>query len=65
MIRRLRPLILITGTLLSVLIVAAFVVSGWWWLWVEIRGGTFVGVHAGAFVWGYAPAVPRGVLHAG
>ena len=30
MIRRLRKFILITGTLLSVLIAAAFVASGWW-----------------------------------
>ncbi len=37
MIRRLRKFILITGTTLSVLIVAAFVVSGNWVVAVQIR----------------------------
>jgi len=48
MIRRLRKFILITGTLLSVLIVAAFVASAWWWVWVKLPDGQTIGFHAGA-----------------
>ena len=46
--RRLRSFTLWTGSLLSLLIAAAFVVSGWWWVWFGIRNGPFLGIHAGA-----------------
>ena len=36
MLRRLRTVTLWTGTLLCVLIVAAFVVSGWWWIVFQV-----------------------------
>ncbi len=45
--RRLQPIILITGTLLSVLIAAAFTASAWWRAHLAIPGGPFIGVHAG------------------
>ena len=55
-VRRLRKFILITGTLLCVLIAAAFAVSGWWWAWVAIRNGPFFGIHAGALeYWSPSP----------
>ncbi len=46
--RRLRTFALWTGTLLCVLIAAAFVVSAWWWVWIVVPDGRFIGVHAGA-----------------
>ena len=50
--RRLRRFILITGTTLCVLIAAAFVVSGWWYLGVQLpnRNGPGVGVNGGVFI---------------
>ncbi len=45
---RLRKFILITGTLLCVLIAAAFVVSAWWYVWGVVQDGCFIGIHAGA-----------------
>ncbi len=45
---RLRTFTLWTGTLLSLLIVAAFVVSAWWLLWIGVPGGPFINVHSGA-----------------
>ncbi len=47
MIRRLRKLILITGTLLSLLIAVAFVVSAWWWMYVGFPGYV-IGIDEGA-----------------
>ncbi len=44
----LRTFTLWTGTLLSLLIAAAFVVSARWWVWVIGPDGRFIGVHAGA-----------------
>ena len=37
--RRLRRFVLIVGTTLSVLLAAAFLLSGFWYLEVGIRGG--------------------------
>ena len=58
---RLRKLILITGTLLSLLIVAAFVVSGWWRVWfqfdtfgITIANGS-VGIQRGHAGWFEGP----------
>ena len=56
----LRTFTLWTGSLLCVLIVVAFVVSGWWYLGVQLptRNGPGVGVNGGLFmvtlfqVWG-------------
>jgi hypothetical protein len=63
MIRRLRRTILITGTTLCVLIAAAFVVSAWWWVDVELRTpyGTGMRVVAGEvrFPGGIGPEVVR------
>ena len=59
--RRLRTFTLWTGTLLCVLITAAFVVSTWWWVWVTVPGGPFIAVHAGALEFSY----PVGAAHAG
>ena len=46
--RRLRTLTLWTGTLVSLLIAAAFVVSAWVWAWIVVSGDRFMGVNAGA-----------------
>ncbi len=49
---RLRTYTLWTGTLLSVLIAAAFVASGWWYLGVQLPtgNGPGVGVNGGVFI---------------
>ena len=41
---RLRTLTLWTGTTLSLLVAAAFVVSGWWWVWLMVPGGPLDGI---------------------
>ncbi len=48
--RRLRTFTLWIGTLLCVLIAAAFVVSGWWSFGLDVKGGPFVMV-VGGTVW--------------
>ena len=56
MIRRLRTFILITGTTLSVLIVAAFVVSAWWDFGAGVPfGGISVEQGSGAIFLGVDP----------
>ena len=52
---RLRTFILITGTLLSVLIAAAFVVSAWWLIGMNTQGGIVVLVQSGTLVIGLDP----------
>ena len=52
MMFRLRRLILITGTFVSVLLLVAFVASGWWYFEVGIRGVAYIGIGSGAVdVW--------------
>ena len=56
--RRLRTFTLWTGSLLCVLIAAAFVVSAWWWMAVEVRGGgPFIGIYAGAINYSQSPVL--------
>ncbi len=45
--RRLRSIILWTGTTLCVLITAAFVLSGWWQVQVPLPDGAFVYIRSG------------------
>ena len=58
---RLRTFTLWTGTLLCLLLAAAFMVSAWWWVSIEIRGGPFIGVYAGALEYTF----PAGSIRAG
>ncbi len=60
--RRWRTAVLWGGCTLSVLIAAAFTVSGWYMVWGEIRGGPYVGVHGGALVLAY-PSARTGAGH--
>ena len=45
--RRLRSIILCTGTTVCVLTAAAFVLSGWWWVYVALPGGEYAIIASG------------------
>ena len=58
MIRRLRKLVLITGTLLCVVMAVLFVVSGWWML--PLCALFVAALLATRAIWWFAPKFPPG-----
>ena len=60
--RRWRTAVLWVGCALCVLIAVAFVVSGWWWMEVQFRGGPFIVVHGGRLECYYPAGATRALF---